>query len=58
MVVVKDGRLVTERNGQRSHATTPLTGCSATKSVGSAIVGRLVDEGDATCAESNLAARS
>lgn len=54
VVVVKDGQLIAERYGEGFDAATPVTGWSATKSVGSAIVGRLVHEGALTVDDTDL----
>jgi CubicO group peptidase (beta-lactamase class C family) len=45
VVVVKDGQLIAERYGDGFAASTPLLGWSMTKSVASAMVGRLVAAG-------------
>lgn len=45
IVVVKDGRIVTERYGEDFSAQTPLLGWSMTKSVNAALIGRLLAAG-------------
>jgi CubicO group peptidase (beta-lactamase class C family) len=45
IVVVKNGRIVAERYGDRFSAETPLLGWSMTKSVNAAIIGTLVKAG-------------
>jgi CubicO group peptidase (beta-lactamase class C family) len=45
IVVVKDGRIVTERYGEGFSAQTPLLGWSMTKSVNAALIGRLLAAG-------------
>jgi CubicO group peptidase (beta-lactamase class C family) len=57
VVVVEDGRLVAERYGEGFDADTPLLGWSMTKSVASAMVGRLVGSGVLALDDDRLSAR-
>jgi CubicO group peptidase (beta-lactamase class C family) len=57
VVVVKDGQLVAERYGEGFDADTPLIGWSMTKSVASAMVGRLVGTGALGLDDDRLSAR-
>jgi CubicO group peptidase (beta-lactamase class C family) len=57
VVVVKDGQLVAERYGEGFDADMPLLGWSMTKSVASAIVGRLVGTGALGLDDDRLSAR-
>jgi CubicO group peptidase (beta-lactamase class C family) len=57
VVVVKDGQLVAERYGEGFDADTPLLGWSMTKSVASAMVGRLVGTGALGLDDDRLSAR-
>jgi CubicO group peptidase (beta-lactamase class C family) len=54
VVVVHDGRIVAERYADGFTPDTPQLGWSMTKSIGSAIVGRLVDEGRLSLDDSGL----
>jgi CubicO group peptidase (beta-lactamase class C family) len=57
VVVVKDGQLIAERYGEGFDADTPLLGWSMTKSVASAMVGRLVGTGALGLEDDRLSAR-
>lgn len=54
VVVVKDGQLIAERYADGFDATTPQLGWSMTKSVASAMVGRLVGAGQLSPADADL----
>lgn len=56
VVVVHQGRLVAERYADGFDADTPMLAWSATKSVGNAIVGRLVHDGRLDLADDRLVA--